>query len=83
MRRALLYRKSATAAVVLHDVESDLYKHANGRRKTYPRQRARVSTPLAPLTRAVHKVRTRDNTAAYEIAHVMQSIKYMPISDKY
>ena len=35
VRRALLYRKSATAAVVLH-VESDLtdlYEHANGRRK--------------------------------------------------
>ena len=31
-RRALLYRKSATAAVVLH-VESDLHEHANGRCK--------------------------------------------------
>ena len=32
VRRALLYRKSATAAVVLH-VESNLHEHANGRRK--------------------------------------------------
>ena len=32
VRRALLYRKNATPAVVLH-VESDLYEHANGHRK--------------------------------------------------
>ena len=47
VRRALLYRKSATAAVMLH-VESDLHEHANG---------AVRDAHLAPHSRAC------DNTA--------------------
>ena len=43
VRRALVYRESATAVVVSH-VESDLHEHANGCRKK------RTSTLLAPLT---------------------------------
>ena len=43
VRRALVYRKSATAVVVSH-MESNLHEHANGCRKK------RTSTLLAPLT---------------------------------
>ena len=39
VRRALLYRESATAFVVLH-VESDLHEHANGCRKTRVKSRS-------------------------------------------
>ena len=46
VRRALLYRKSATAAMVLH-VESDLHEHANGRRRGACRR------SLEQLTRAI------------------------------
>ena len=48
VRRALLYRESATAFVVLH-LERDLHEHANWCRKR------RTLAPLAPLTRAAHE----------------------------
>ena len=52
VRRALLYRKSATAAVVLH-VESDLHEHANG--PTGAVRGAHLAF-LAPLTRAANGI---------------------------
>ena len=59
--RALLYRKSATAAVVLH-VESDLHEHANGRSKR--RTSSVSSAPHSSNSRArLHKARACDKTA--------------------
>ena len=61
VRRALLYRKSVTAAVVLH-VESDLHEHANGRRKR--RKSSASSAAHLSSSRAwMHKARAYDNTA--------------------
>ena len=51
VRRALLNRKSATAAVALH-VESDLHEHGNGRRKRAPSS-ADLRRSLEQLTRAI------------------------------
>ena len=61
--RALLrvYRKSATAAVMLH-VESDLHEHANGRRKR--RTSSTSSATHSSSSRArLHNARACDNTA--------------------
>ena len=60
---ALLYKKSAKAAVVLH-VETDLHEHANGRRKT---RAAHSSSSRARL----HKARARDITAYINIHYLV------------
>ena len=61
VRRALLYRKSATAAVMLH-VESDLHEHANGRRKRRTTSTSRAAHSSSSCAR-LHNARACDNTA--------------------
>ena len=61
VRRALLYRKSVIAAVMLH-VESDLHEHANGRRKR--RTSSTSGAAHSSSSRAwLHNARACDNTA--------------------
>ena len=65
VRRALLYRESATAFVVLH-VESDLHEHANGcrnRRTSSASCAAHSSSSRAQL----HKARACNYTAYSDI----------------
>lgn len=61
LRRAWLYRKSETAALVLH-VESELHKHANKRRKK--RTSSAFSFAHSSSSRArLHMARACDNIA--------------------
>ena len=66
VRRALLYRESATAVVVLL-VESDLQEHANGRRKRRTSSVPSAVHSSSTCTR-LHKTRACDNIAYIRIS---------------
>ena len=65
MRRALLYRESATAFVVWH-VESDLHEHANGCRKRRTSS-ASCAAHSSSSREQLHKAIVCNNTAYSDI----------------